>query len=292
MSDSAATLSICGLGIALNSCEIASLFHARRTKLPCDITLISLALSDLLLALTTLVLGTIIYVRPILMKSKMYSNAFIFCIYSSSLSSALHLLFIAIQRLFAVLYPLKASIWITRKHSITTVLLLWLASVVVAVPVPIRFYIYNRILLFSPFVAASIIAACYFVINFRMMTRKSPTGADQQTQNISILAYSISVTAIFLICTFPYTIFAIQKVAPVPQLKFPDYTVYLFYLQAVFNPFVYFFFQILKRSSCTLCCNVCQRRRVSSNMSENLEMRGTYQVHVKRLNNHTETHMI
>ena len=275
MSYIASTLSICGLGIALNSCEIASLFHARRTKLPFDVALISLALSDLILALITLVLGTMTYVRPILMESKMYSNTFIFCIYSSSLSSALHLLFIAIQRLVAVLYPLKASIWITRKRSIITLLLLWLASSVIAVPVPIGYYIYNRIISFTPFVSAGVITACYFVINFRMMTRKSPTGADQQTQNISILVYSISVTAIFMICTFPYTIFAIQIVARVSQVKFPDYTVYLFYLQAVFNPFVYFFFQSWKRSSCTPCCNVCQRRRVSSNMPENLEMRRT-----------------
>ena len=275
MSDIASTLSICVLGIALNSGEIASLFHAKRTKLPFDIALISLALSDLLLALTTLMLSTMVYVRPILTKSKMYSNAFMFCIYSSSLSSALHLLFIAIQRLVAVLYPLKASIWITRKHSIITVLLLWLASVVVAVPASIGYYIYNRILLFSPFISAGVIAACYFVINFRMMTRRAPTGGDQQTQKISILVYSISVTAIFMICTFPCTIFAIQKVVRVRKVKYPDYTVYLFYLQAAFNPFVYFFFQIWKRSSCTLCCNVCQRSRVSSHMRENLEMRGT-----------------
>ena len=221
MCDVAATLSICGLGIALNSCEIASLLHARRTELPFDIALVSLALSNLLLALTTLVLGTIIYVRPILMKLKMYSNTFIFCIYSSSLSSAFHLLFIAIQRLIAVLYPLKASIWITRKHSIITVLLLWLASVVVAVPAPIRYYIYNQILLFSPFVSAGVIAACYFVINFRMMSQKSPTGGDQQTQNISILAYSISVTAIFMICTFPFTIFIIQQMARTGEVRGP-----------------------------------------------------------------------
>ena len=255
MSNTALTFSISGLSIALNSGEIASLLHERRTKLPFDIALISLALSDLPLALTVLALNIMIYVRPIWTKSKIYSNTFIFVIYLSSLSSALHMLFIAIQRLVAVLYPLKVSIWITRKRSIITVLLLWLTSVVVAVPVPMENDIYNRMLIFTPFVSASIIVVCYFVINFRMMTRKIPTGGAQQSQNISILVYSVSVTAIFMICTFPYTIFAIQQGAHMPRMQFPDYSIYLFYLQTVLNPFAYFFFQVWKRGIFALSCN-------------------------------------
>ena len=172
-------------------------------------------------------------------------------------SSSLHMLFIAIQRLVAVLYPLTVSIWITRKRSIIIVLLLWLASVVVAVPVPMENYIYNRMLTFTPFVSASVIGVCYFVINFKMMTRKTPTGGAQQTQNISILVYSISVPAIFMICIFPCTIFAIQQDVHLSKMQFPNYAAHLFYLQAVLDPFVYFFFQIWKRKSWALYCSVC-----------------------------------
>ena len=199
---------------------------------------------------------------------------FAYSTYSSFLSSALHMVFIAIQRLIAVLYPLKVSIWITRRRSIITVLLLWLASVAVAAPVPMGFYIYNRKTLFSPFVATGIIATCYFVINFRMMTRKAPTGGGQQTQNISILVYSISVTAIFMICIFPCTVFAISQDVLISKMHFPDYATYLLYLQVVLDPFVYFFFQIWKRGRCNLCCSAC-KCRMSSNVSGHLEMRGT-----------------
>ena len=274
MSHTALIFSICGLGIVLNSCEIASLIYAKRTTLPFDITIISLAMSDLMFVLTSLVLSSFIYYVPNWIASERYYMAFAYSTYSSFLSSVLHMVFIAIQRLIAVLYPLKTSIWITRRRSIITVLLLWLASVAVAAPVPMGFYIYNRILLFSPFVAIGVIAACYFVINFRMMTRKSPTGGDQQTQNISILVYSISVTAIFMICIFPATVYVMSQGVLMSKMQFPDYATYLLYLQTVLDPLVYFFFQIWKRGRCTLCCSSCQCR-VSSNVSGHLEMRGT-----------------
>ena len=251
----ALTFSIYGLGIVLNSCEIASLIHAKRATLPFDITLISLAMSDLMFALTSLVLGSLIYYVPNWIASKWSNMALVYCTYSSIFSSVLHMVFIAMQRLIAVLYPLKASIWITRKRSIITVLLLWLASFAEAAPVPMGFYIYDRILLFSTFVVTGVIAVCYFVINFRMMTRKSPTGGDQQTQNISILVYSISVTAIFMICIFPATVYAISQDVPLSKMQFPDYAIYSICLQVVLDPFVYFFFQIWKRGRCTLCCS-------------------------------------
>ena len=240
------------LGIALNILEIASLVHARRTKLPFDITLISLAVSDLMLVVVTLLLSI-----PRLLSNedrrKWHNYLYVACIYISSLTSASHMCFIAIQRLVAVLYPLKVSIWITRKRSIITVLLLWLASGVVSAPTPMEYYIYIRILLYTPFVSAGVVVVCYFVINLKMMTRKAPTGAGQQSQNISILLYSIAITAIFMICTFPYTIYAIKHV------KFPpSYVVHLFFLQVVLNPVVYFFSHILKRDRCKICYKVCQ----------------------------------
>jgi len=198
LSDTVASLVICSLGATLNVCVIVLLIRAGRIKLPFDVTLISLAISDLLLSLMSIILRSVDYS----LQHPAYRHLSIISSHLSAVVSSLHMWFIAIQRLIAVLYPLKVSIWITRRRSIITVLLLWLASVAVAAPVPMGFYIYNRKTLFSPFVATGIIATCYFVINFRMMTRKSPTGGDQQTQNISILVYSISVTAIFMICIF------------------------------------------------------------------------------------------
>ena len=259
------SLSICGLGIVFNFCEIASLVHAKKTKLPFDITLISLAVSDLLLAITSLVLGISISVIPHLAASDWYSKVITFCIQSSSFSSALHILFIAFQRLVAVVHPLKISIWITRKRSIVTVLLLWLTSAVVSVPASMDFYIYQRIFICSPFFSIIIVIICYFIISFKMMTRKAPTAGGQRAHNISVLAYSMSITAIFMICTLPFTIYAIQEPVSLLRMRPPSYVLLLFYVQVVLDPILYFFSQIWKKIKCRSVIQCCGSGNASAN---------------------------
>ena len=253
----------CILGTALNICEIASLLHARRTKLPFDITLISLAMSDLMLAMATLIFGIVLNSVLNMATSKehesLYKNLFTFSIFASSLSAALHMWFIAIQRLIAVLYPFKVSIWMTRKRSIIIVLLIWVLSISVTAPVSLKYYNHQRYLMYSPLLSAVVIAVCYSIISFKMMTRKRPTVGSQQTQNLSLLLYSISFTAIFMICTFPYAIYAIKQPVHKLPIPIPEYAFHLFFLQVVFDPVIYFFLQILKKRStiCAMCCSVC-----------------------------------
>ena len=265
MSDIVSILSICGLGIVLNFCEIASLVHARRTKLPFDIALISLAVSDLLLAMASPVLGISISMIPRLVASEWFSKAITFCIQSSSFSSALHMLFIAFQRLVAVCYPLKASIWITRKRSIMTVLLLWLVSGAVAVPASMDFYIYQRMFICSPFLSTIIIIVCYFIISFKMMTRKAPAAGGQQAQNISVLVYSISITVIFMMCALPFAIFAIQEPVLLHRMRLPSYVLHLLYLQVVLDPVLYFFAQIWKKIKCGSVFQCCGSENAPAN---------------------------
>ena len=255
LADAVSSLSICGLGIILNCCEIASLIHAKKTKLPFDITLISLAISDVLLALFIAILAVFMHVFPNVPTSTLYGKIFIFFLFSLSLSSSLHVFFIATQRLIAVLYPLKVSIWITRKRSAITLLLLWVISIVASTPM--TNYTYQRIVIWGPFVSTAIIIACYFVISFKMLKRKTPAIAGHQSQNISVLTYAVAITAIFIVCTFPFTIFAVQQQVPVEKMTFPTYVATLFYLQVILDPIVYFFSQVCKRNSCRIRCIAC-----------------------------------
>ena len=261
---------ICSMGIALNICEVASLVHAKRTKLPFDITLVSLAISDLLLALFLAITTVLNYVLPIGITSTLYRKIFIFFFFLLSSSSALHMLFIAIQRLIAVLYPLKVSILITRKRSAITLLLLWLISITASIP--ITNYIYQRIVISTPFISAIIVVVCYFIISLNMMKRRAQAVTGQQRQNISVLVYSVSITVIFLICTLPFAIFAIQEHVPLARMSLPSYVLHLFYLQVVLDPILYFFCQAWKRIKCTMCRRLCQCC-VSANVSTNIKMR-------------------
>ena len=258
-SHSILTLSICSVGIALNICEIVSLVHAKRTKLAFDITLLSLSLSDLLLAIVT-AFYVIVYLSlpDSAALNKWYWTLFIVCIYSSNLSSALHMMFIAVQRLIAVLYPFKASIWITRKRGITTILLLWFTSTVASIPLLTECFTYHRMLSSSPFAISSVIIFCYIIINVKLMTRKMPRATTgHQAQNASVLLHSICITVIFMFCAFPFSIRAVSQPANIFKTPGPTYVFHLFFLQVVLDPIVYFFSQMLKRAGCTRFSNVC-----------------------------------
>ena len=251
------TFIICGLGIALNVCEIASLVHAGKTKVPFNITLISLAITDAFLALVISIITVLYYLTNTMAVSSRFGSFIVFCLYSSSVSSALHILFIAFQRLIAVLYPLEATTLITRKRTILTVILMWIISMAASVPVSMEYYIYQRIIICSPFVSTVVIIVCYFIINYKMARRQIATVTGQQGQNILIMLHSISVTIIYMICKFPYTIYALQQPVLVLKMTFPIFAIRLFFLQVILNPIVYFFFQVLKRNKCSMCSSMC-----------------------------------
>ena len=257
-SESTVTFLTCSFGIILNICEIVSLVHTKRTKLVFDITLLSLSLSDLLLSIVTTSHVIVHLSLPIFAKSEFYLNFFIVWIYSSNLSSALHMMFIAIQRLIAVLYPFKVSIWITRKRAIITIFVLWLTSTGASVPLSTQCFTYHRILIGSPFVLAIVIIFCYIIINVNLMTRKIPRATTgHQAQNVSVLLHSICITVIFMFCAFPFSIRAVSQPANIFKTPGPTYVFHLFFLQVVLDPIVYFFSQMLKRAGCTRLLNVC-----------------------------------
>jgi len=264
LSDTVASLVICSLGATLNVCVIVLLIRAGRIKLPFDVTLISLAISDLLLSLMSIILRSVDYS----LQHPAYRHLSIISSHLSAVVSSLHMWFIAIQRLIDVLYPLKVSIWITRKRSAITLLLLWLVSTVVSVPLLTDNYTYQRIFICIPFISTAVITVCYFIINLKMMTRKAPTVGGQHTQNISILVYSVSISAIYVITLFPITINAMQQPVHIHKMTVPAYVEHMFHLQVVFDPVMYFFSQILKRNNCRTCCILCRCFR-SENESTN-----------------------
>ena len=259
LSDGVLTLSICSFGIILNVCEIVSLVHAKRTKHTFDIALLSLSFSDLLLAIVTAFHVTVYFSQPTPTESNNWYWTFsVVCIYSTNLSSALHMMFIAVQRLIAVLYPFKASTWITRKRGIITVVVIWLTSTVASVPLSTQCFTYHRMLSGSPFVIAIFIIFCYIIINVKLMTRKVPRATTgHQAQSISVLLYSICITVIFMFCAFPFSIHSVLQSGSAFNKTSPSYVLHLFFLQAVLDPIVYFFSHMLKRTRCSTCSNCC-----------------------------------
>ena len=261
---------ICLAGIVLNGFEIASLLRAKKTKLPFDITLISLAASDLITTLTVSCSFIFSSIQQSRDHSIWYVKLFSHVIAASGICSALHMIFIAIQRLVAVLYPMKLSIWITKKRSILTVAWLWLVSIVAIVPIINKVYSYQRGITYLPLGSIMVLLLCYIVINYKTMTRKRLSVSQNSTQNLQVLLYSICVTTIFIGCTLPYTIECIINEYRLQSL----YALILYLLQVIFNPILYYLFHFLKKKECIVCCRmyrtraVSMQQRIESNVSQ------------------------
>ena len=255
------SIAIGGLGITLNFCQIVSLLSAKRTTVPFDVTLISLAISDFLFSSLASVGNIINYSLPNVAMLKLFRHFIIICFSLLAVSSSLHMWFIAIQRLIAVLYPLKLSTWITRERCVITLLLLWLVSSVLSTPLSMDNYTYERIFICSPFFSTAVLIVCYFIINHKMLTRKAPTVRGQQAQSMSILVYSSTLTVIYIITIYPMTIESIRQPVLLRKMDFITHAHQIFFLQVILDPCVYFFSQILKRKSCRICYLLCHCSR-------------------------------
>lgn len=248
-------------GALLNAVEMGSLFYNKRTKLPFDLTLISFAFSDFLLAASTLASGMILFYVPSVQQSNWFPIFSGLILLSSTLSSALHVLFIAIQRVIAVMYPLQFSVWITRGRCIVAIILLWLASAILIIPLLFRVELYEQILAFSPLITGVTVIICYGIINHRMIAKRRMFVSGPSSQSVHILLNSISVSAVFLISTLPYTIHGLYHKT---KIGMPHYMYYLFLLQVVFDPVVYFLFNYWKGKRCVLCYGLRRNRNVST----------------------------
>ena len=259
-------LSLCTVGSVLNVFEVASLLLAKKTKLAFDMTLISLAASDLTLAIAVCILLVLTGSLPTVATSQKYMSLHALVIISSSLTSTWHMLFIAIQRLVAVLYPFKVSIWMSKRHCIIILCLLKVISIVAVAPMYYKIHVYERCIIYTPVAVASAIVVCYTIINYRIMSRKRPSISRPASQNLHILMYSVCVTIIFMICTLPYTIHAITH----PNtFQFPCYIFYIYLTQSILNPLAYFW----KAKKFAICCSMChEKKSITANAQQQNEI--------------------
>ena len=207
------------------------------------------------------------------MYSAFYITLYMQIISASGLSSAFHMIFIAAQRLIAVSYPFKLSIWITKKRCIICICVLWFVSIAAAVPLYYQIFVYKRLIIYTPVVCACSFTFCYIFINCKMVTRKQLSGRRNTAQNLHTLLYSITVTAIFVGCTLPYTVEnIIDNNAQVSYASF-----YLYLIQVVLNPITYFLFHFLKKRKFIVCCSIrsCHQQQQNEQQVEGHVSKGT-----------------
>ena len=230
-------LSICGFGVVLNGIQIAVLFYQKKTKVPFDLSLISLALADFLASL----LPVIILLLGIL-RSWLYMFIIAGIYYASSMTSSFILGFIAFQRLIAVRYPHRYTVLLTRKRCIITICLMWLVSCLLVLPVfLIPFTFYDKIYLHIPWLAGAVIVVCYAMLNYQLLKQRNRSVVDQSwNRHRKILVYSTIISFVFLLSTIPFTFSVMYLPTHHPFFNVATY-VYIFHV--IFNPLLYFVVQ-------------------------------------------------
>lgn len=258
--DSISLTIICILGMILNAFEIKMLFRERKHDSPFQITLISLAISDLGFAAFFAFMLVLFHIVPSIATLQWYGASTFIVSVALLLSSSLHMLYIAIQRLLAVVWPLKFPVWITKRNCIITICLLWIISVVATIPYYIsifhKYILFIRIMQYSPLITGVSISLCYAILSYRIMTKENISTTSSSSQGTRVFLYSVCVTGAFIGSTFPYTIYNIIRPDKPLFEPLPIQFIYLFVLQVIFDPIIYFLFHYWKKGNCS---NYCRR---------------------------------
>ena len=231
-------LSICGIGVLLNTIQLAVLFFQRKTKVPFDLSLINLALADFFTSLLPMIF------HLFYLKASFYLTIIGYIYYSSWLTSSFMLGYIAFQRLIAVLYPHKYPILMTRRRCIITMCLMWISSSLFIIPVLIvRGTFYNIIFVHIPVAVGAVIFFSYAMLNYQLLKQRNRSVVNQSWNgHRRILVYSTILTVVFLLSTIPYTISLMRW--PI-QDKFTYIASHIFISHVIVNPIFYFVVQYL-----------------------------------------------
>lgn len=269
------------LGVILNAVQIVLIIRKKKTKLPFEKTLLSLASADLLVSMC----GTLLLIfhyclsydegdTSLHLLATIFGVGMIFSIFSS----IFHALFIAAQRFFAVFLPIKFKLFFRCRICIICLVVIWIISF------SLSLYVGNltqiRLLSYAIYAVGCLLGICYILICYQVHCQRrsriamSSSSHQQNNPTCKILVYSILVTSAFIICTLPVAI-ALQRIFQGRILSpfILQFCGVLLALNPVFDSLLYFIFNHVKQIESGYCCilgliNSCKAREdVSSSMS-------------------------
>ena len=259
-------LSISIIAIILNAVWIFSILRKSGAKSAFEITLSSMAIGDLIVALSELSLRTSNLIIDMGKANKeLTSVVHLFeAIWDISINSSfLHIVFIAVQRLIATLYPFKFKRIFTRVSCTFVLISLWVASILGTE------YSTNKAINWLGFlwVPLEIIVALIYALICNNMFRKRRQFANSRNdisrQNRAVMGLSLTITIAFFISTLPDVLIAFGSISS------RDPVGILIHLHIILNPLIYFLFNYLKARGSS-CCSICYRnsRIVHFSMAE------------------------
>ncbi len=179
---------------------------------PFGIALLSLGISDVLVSVFFLIFGIFAFYlntlpSPLITSDNTLAiNMLIFFSISltfSFVASFTHVVFIALQRLIAVTFPLQAKRIITNYRCRLITTLLWIFSVLIAA---VDLFQFGKVFSYIATVAGIAVVVIYTFICYKVkqssFINHQDQDSDRQTEN-RVLVNSLAVTVIFIVCFLP-----------------------------------------------------------------------------------------
>ena len=261
-----APMAVCALGIALNSTELIMFCWKKVTCF--DTLLISLAFCDLFLCVSSLLRFTL--VDYFLIDPGRFSSITYGAIVFSHICALANTWMITVNRMIAVIFPLRSRVWMTKSRIIRVLITIWVLSTLVMVGYTIlQYYLSSKSLIpivIAPFYALTfIMLVLSYSIMFTLLKRtndrmqgsihrddEAPDPAFSVKRNLQekkMLMLSFRIVISFVICSMPYLVFAsIFSQDPLSFCKgnnglFFVISITLLTLNSVLDPLFYFHMQ-------------------------------------------------
>ena len=217
--------SVCGFaGLIANAAVLLKLYRTRKENTVFNKTLASLSVANIISDACFAVTGTM-FAYQFSSKRINFKNFYVLLSlhYANRYATGIalsHIMFIAIQRLVAVLYPFRFRRIFTTKVAWIIILLTWIVG-------PICTSLYHFVfkvrgdpdlpLSYSIIIIGTIIFFCYalilhLLIKRRRLSKRLTNNNEAQSDtsyNFNIFFNSLGVTLLFILFTFPFAIFVL-----------------------------------------------------------------------------------
>ncbi len=231
------------------------------------IILLSLSISDISVSLVQLYRGSVClpYISLVIdheLYVKLTAPADVAIVFSLT-STFCHVVFIALLRVIALMFPLRVKQLITKTRSKIILAFLWLLSI--SLVVISYFTIRDELCAYLAIITSGILLLAYSVVCCRMckqstvLNNESTQRYRQQTDK-DVIIYSMALTFIFCLCNIPAALYYFMKM---PYFV-PYINVFLYSINPFLDTLLYFF-----SSYCR------QRRRESIDLRNENDLIGT-----------------
>ena len=235
-------------GVFLNVAEIFIILKGGKYRIPFHMSVLSLAVADLLTSLSVGICSALILTlqkdNPVTL---MVLKAYVLVVAFSSISSQMHVILITVQRLIAVLFPFSCKRIMTSFRCSVMLALIWIISLTVTGVIDYIPYVINVLTV----VSAVMIALSYALIVYRIRNRPVVPNGELAT-GLDLILYSGILFILFVACYFPLVCFTFIN-GHNNEKPHPVVIYYLFWLNMVTNPLVYFLFKVFKGNAGKCC---------------------------------------